>query len=466
MIRRFMKLVLSCFVMVGICGSVVRVQAEGEKRWNILVIMADDLGWMDLHCQGNEKLDTPNLDKFAREGVRFTRGYAASPVCTPTRAAMMTGQAPARLGITNHAPGNITHKGKDGKLQGAEWTTYLSLEHETIAERLKAAGYATGFLGKWHLSHRKREGVRGGNDKALRPEHQGFEMNVGGVSYGGPPTYWDPYRIDNIPPRKKGEYLPERLTDEALGFMKAHKDGPFFLSLWNYAVHYPWEAPEDLVKKYKGTKGPGIKNEVFAAQIEAMDRALGRLLKGVDELGLRENTLVIFKSDNGSWDGDNRPLRGAKGHIYEGGLRVPFMVRWPGVTKAGRVCDVPVVSTDVYPTLLEVAGLKPRAGRVLDGVSLVPLLKGAEELGREALYFHYPNYAFHKQNRLGSAIVMGDYKLIKFYDGGASELYDLSKDIGEKRNIAGVEAERAKVMQAKLEGWLEGVGAKYPRVVE
>ena len=428
---------------------------------NIVVIMADDLGWMDLHVQGNDRLDTPSLDQLAAEGMRFTDGYAASPVCSPTRAAMMTGLAPARLQITNHAPGHADGFVPPGKTIGeAPSVRHLDLGYETIAERLKEAGYATGFVGKWHLSHRPRNAADGPSELALRPEHQGFDLNVGGCSRGGPPSYFAPYNIPAIEGLEEGEYLPERLADECIDFVRVHRDRPFFLSWWNYSVHYPFQAPKALIEKYESRKGPGNENPTYSAMIEGMDRSIGRFLKQLDELKLASNTLVIFKSDNGSFGVDVAPLRGQKGYLWEGGIRVPWIIRWPGVVQPGTTCSEPVISTDVYPTLLDVAGLKPK--RTLDGVSLLPLLTGQRKLGRDAVYFHYPNYAFHKDNRLGSAIREGDYKLIRRYDDDSIELYNLANDLGERTNIARQQPALAKGMNSKLSRWLSDVGAQMP----
>lgn len=437
--------------------------AFAAERPNIIVIMADDFGWMDLHCYGNKRLDTPHLDRLAEQGMRFTDGYAAAPVCTPTRAAMMTGQSPARLAITNHAPGNgekFRLPGSD--LQAADWSTFLPLENETIAERLKEAGYATGFVGKWHLSHRKGGDENGKFEPQLRPEHQGFDLNIGGCNRGGPPSYFSPYRIPALKSGPEGEYLPERLADECIDFVNANKDKPFFLSWWNYSVHYPFEAPEELIEKYKKRIGPGIKNPTYAAMIEGMDRAIGRFLKELDTAGLADNTLVIFTSDNGAWGTDMRPLRGQKGHLWEGGIRVPWIARWPGHVKPGAVVSTPVISTDTYPTILEVAGLEPKPGKPLDGVSIVPVLEQTGELDRDALFFHYPNYAFHKQNRLGSAIRAANYKLILRYDDNSVELYDLDADIGEKMNLASEKPEIAARLRSQLEQRLKETGAKLP----
>ncbi len=468
--RTFCKRIAGGAAMgLSLGGSVSRAIAKQAPpaRANIVLILADDLGWMDLHCQGNKLVDTPNLDRLASQGMRFTDAYAAAPVCTPTRAAIMTGQSPARLAITNHAPGHPAGFTPPGAAVGeAENTKYLPLAHVTIAERLKAVGYATGFLGKWHLSCRHGQRDTPPAEAALRPEHQGFDSNIGGCSYGGPPSYFDPYKNATIANRRVGEYLPDRLADESIAFLTASRDRPFFLTLWNYAVHYPRQAPADLLAKYSRRKGPGIKIQAYAAMLEGLDRALGRVFKALDTLGLTDNTLVIFTSDNGSLDGDNRPLRGVKGYLYEGGIRVPWIVRWPGKVKPGTTCATPIISTDLYPTLLQAAGLTPEADKTLDGESIVPLLRQTGRLRRDAIYFHYPNYAFHKRNRLGSAIREGHFKLIKHYDDNSVELYDLAKDIGEQNDLAATLLETAGRMTQKLERWLEQSGAKLPSRAE
>lgn len=469
--RDFLKMLGMASFSLGLGSGCSNIEAGPVRnvkssRPNIIFIMIDDLGWMDLHCQGNKLVDTPNIDRLARQSMRFTDGYAAAPVCSPTRAAMMTGQAPARTGITNHSPGNKRGFAPEGaKVKEAEDVKYLSLNHVTIAERLKKAGYATGFIGKWHLSRYARNLKIEANKKAelqLRPEHQGYDVNKGGFYRGGPPTYFDPYSIPGLPPRETGEYLPERLADESIAFMKANKDRPFFLTLWNYAVHYPLEAPGQLLKKYQDRKGPGIKDYRYAAMIEGMDAAIGRVLKAVDDMQLTDDTLVIFTSDNGGYNGDNRPLRAGKGHLYEGGIRVPWIIRFPGVVKAGTVCSEPVISMDVYPTLLDFCRLEPEKDKPLDGESLMPLLRQQGSLKRDAIYFHYPNYAFHKQNRLASAIRQGKYKLLKFYDNNYIELYDLSEDIGEKSDLSKKLPEKAKKMTRKLDKWLKDTKAKLP----
>lgn len=428
---------------------------------NIVVIMADDLGWRDLHGYGNDQVDTPHLDQLAKEGMKFTQAYAAAPVCTPTRAAMMTGQSPARLGITNHAPGNPDGFALSGtSLQEPPTARHLSLSYVTIAERLRAANYTTAHIGKWHLSHATPAGKGRLNEPELRPEHQGFSVNIGGCHQGGPPSYFSPYRIPALKDGPPGQYLPERLADEAIQFVREHRDGPFFLNWWPYSVHYPMQATDELIAKYRQRKS--IKDPVYAAMIEAMDAAIGRFLKALDEAGMRDNTLVLFTSDNGGYNGDNKPLRGLKGMLYEGGIRVPWIVRWPGKVKPGTVNDTPVISTDCYPTLLEAAGLATTPHQALDGLSLVPVLTESGGLRRDTLFFHYPNYAFHKLNRLGSALREGDFKLIHYYDTDELELYDLGKDIGETKNLASQSPELVQRLATKLGAWLRDSGARLP----
>jgi len=432
---------------------------------NIVLIMADDLGWFDTHFQGNGDLETPNLDQFVREGMIFPQGYAAASVCTPTRAAMMTGISPARLGITNHAPGHKDGMVPEGRQQaGAKNLTYLPLEATTIAERLKnEAGYATGFVGKWHLSHRPGKDGEGNKfEPQLRPEFQGYDLNIGGCDRGGPPSYFSPYGIPALESRQEGEYLPTRMADECLAFLEKNRKGPFFLTLWNYSVHYPIEAPEDLIKKYRDRQ---VENPAYAAMIEGMDRSIGRVLKSLDELGVAKDTLVIFTSDNGSLF-TNGPLRANKGHLYEGGIRVPWVIRWPGKIQPASRCEVPIITTDVFPTILEVAGLKPTPGVPQDGENILPLLTGEGELKRDSLFFHYPNYAFHKENRLGGAIRKGRYKLIRFYDDESVELYDLEADPGEKKDLAGTNPEKARELRAELDRWLQESGAQMPVTVK
>jgi len=433
-------------------------------RPNILLVMVDDLGWMDLHCQGNSRLHTPNIDRLAATGVRFTDAYAAAPVCSPTRAAVMTGQSPARLRITNHIPDQQRFTPDDATLGPAEMLDHLSTDYVTIAERLKAAGYATGFFGKWHLAGRRVDKKQGQGDLRFYPERHGFDVNLGGCAMGGPFSFFDPYNLHNLPPRSAGEYMPDRFADEVIDFIDAHHAGPWMTFLWNYTVHWPMEAPAALVEKYSKRDDLGKLDPRYAAMIEATDASLGKIFDALDERQLRENTLVIFTSDNGAYGGvaDNAPLREAKGYLYEGGIRVPLIIRWPGVSQPGYVCDTPVISMDFYPTILSAASLKQVASNPCDGVNLKPLLRAGGQIDRDALFFHYPNYAFHRDNRLGSAIRQGHEKLIERFDDGSLELYDLKRDLGETKNLAKDRPERAEALRQRLVKWRAETHAAMP----
>ena len=435
---------------------------KAAEKPNILFILIDDLGWMDLEFQGNRLVDTPALNRFAKQGMRFTDAYAAAPVCSPTRAAIMTGLFPARLKITNHIPDQPRFIPDQPKVLPADMLNYLPSEKITVAELLKEAGYSTAFLGKWHLSGTGR------GEAKWEPTAQGFDLNIGGCAYGGPPTFFDPYRIPNLPDRQKGEYLPDRLADEAINYMKQTDGNPFFLCLWNYTVHWPMEAPEELLKKYEDRKGAGLNDTRYGAMIEAMDRSMGRILQFLDDSGLSENTLVVFTSDNGGFGGvaDNRPLRAEKGYLYEGGIRVPLVIRWPGVVSPETVESTPVISTDFFPTLLEAASIKVPETYEGDGVSLLPVLKMEEgTFSRESIYFHYPNYAFHRSNRLGSAIRRGDYKLIEWLDDGTFELYNLAEDLEESNDLSDEKPLLAEAMLKQLHDWREKVDAEMPKAV-
>lgn len=438
-----------------------------EKPINIVFILTDDMGWMDLRCQGNEKLNTPNIDALARQGVRFTDAYAASPVCTPTRASLMTGKAPARLNILQHGADIAAFWPKDRKIQPPEIEHILPLEENTIAEKLKAAGYATSHFGKWHLSGtrpNKKNPESGGED--FYPDKQGFDVNVGGCGKGGPPTYFDPYKIPTLEPRKTGEYLSDRLADEAVQWMRANKEKPMFLSFWMYNPHWPFEAPTHLIKKYEGKEGPGLVNPIYGAQIEATDLAVGRVLDELEKLGIANNTLVIFTSDNGGWSGatDNSPLKKGKGYLYEGGVRVPLIIRWPGVTQKNQLESAPVISMDLTATMLDAAGIELNESEPLDGSSLKPLLKG-EPRKSEPICIHYPHWSFHKDNRPGSTIRIDQDKLILRYDDDSIELYDLEADIGETENLAEKKPELAKKLRNELEAWLKETNAQKPKPV-
>jgi len=453
MSRRFLVL-----LVVIACVSVGRPsygRSADYRQPNIVFILVDDLGWADLGCYGSRYYETRWIDQVARQGMRFTDAYAACPACSPTRASILTGKYPARLGLTDWIPGRTP---PNAKLLIPDWRKYLPREEVTIGEVLKSAGYATAAVGKWHLG-----------DEPYFPEHQGFDLNVAGSNAGAPASYFHPYggrpRLSGGQP---GEYLTDRLTDEAVNFIAAHRGAPFFLYLAHYAVHTPIQAKEELVARYREKQGMGEqKNPVYAAMVQSVDESVGRIMDTLDQFGLADHTAVILFSDNGGLlrpaATSNAPLRSGKGFPYEGGVRVPLIVRWPTVVPAGSVCHDVVTSVDFYPTLLEITGLRgdPRHNVNIDGMSLMPLLKQSGRPVREAIYWHYPHY-----NPIGGypygAMRQGDWKLIEFYEDAHVELYNLRDDIGETADLAVQKPELAATLRQRLHQWRTDVGAQMP----
>jgi arylsulfatase A-like enzyme len=422
---------------------------------NVILIVADDFGWKDLACYGSDFYQSPNLDGLARDGMRFTSNYSACTVCSPTRAALLTGKYPARLHITDWIPGLPP---ENPKLIVPDFTKQLPLEEVTIAERLKDAGYATASIGKWHL---------GGAD--FYPDKQGFDINIAGSDAPQPrPGYFAPYGIETIEQGPKGEYITDRLTDEAVKFVREKSEGPFFLYLPHFAVHTPIQAKRPLIarheKRLRELGKTEQTNAPYAAMIESLDQSVGRIRKTLDELEIADNTIIIFTSDNGGRvpTTSNAPLRVGKGSCYEGGVRVPLIVYWPGATRTGSESDVPTISMDLFPTILNMVGQNV-AGDV-DGVSLVPLLRGDGELTGRTLYWHYPHYQHYQQGGTTpySAIRKGDYRLIEFLDDSRVELYNIREDIGEERNIAECNPELVKKLREDLHAWRTSVDAQMP----
>jgi arylsulfatase A len=450
--------------LLGSC-AVPTSAADSPKRPNILLILVDDMGWTDLGCYGNERVDTPRIDAFAAEGLRFTDAYAAAPVCSPTRASIMTGKTPARLGITNHLPDQARFTPDKPVLLPAACEDRLPLEEVTLAELLRDAGYRTAFFGKWHLAPQ-----RGDDQSDWFPDHQGFEQNIGGNGWGGPGrSFFAPYEFPGLVSKEEGEYLPYRIGEEVRSYLSEHAarddDAPFFAALWHYTVHWPMDAPADLLAKYeaRGT-GPGIRDVRYAAMVEALDQVFGQIMDALDEHGLADDTLIVFTSDNGALGSvaDLSPLRAAKGYLYEGGIRVPWIVRWPGQVAPGGTTAEPVVTTDLFPTLLAAAGVERPADTPCDGVDIGPVLAG-DALDRAEICFHYPNYAFHRDNRLGGAIRSGRWKLVENFDDGSVELYDLAADVAETEDLAADLPVEAAALQARLATWRAEVGARMPR---
>jgi arylsulfatase A len=432
------------------------VQASAaDPKPNVIVILADDLGWTDLACFGSDLHETPALDRLARDGMKFTQNYSACTVCSPTRAALLTGKYPARLHITDWIPGMMPD---NPKLLVPDWTKFLPSQEVTLAEVFKAAGYTTASIGKWHL---------GGEE--YYPEKQGFDVNIAGTDRSAPGKYHAPWHIPNLKPGgKPGDYLTDRLGEEAANFIERNKDKPFFLYLPHFAVHSPVQGRADLVAKYKAKSKAGLthKNAVYAAMVESLDSAVGRALAKLDELNLTGRTIVVFTSDNGGRipTTSNAPLRYGKASAYEGGVRVPLIVYWPGVTKPGSVCEAPVITMDFFPSLLEMAGVPPGDGRPIDGVSIVPLLRGGTKSSRDTMFWHYPH---HQHYQLGGAmpygaIRSGDYKLIEFFNDMHVELYNLRTDISEKTDLAASDPAKVAELRTRLHDWRKEVGAQMP----
>ncbi|MDH7481284.1 MAG: sulfatase [Armatimonadota bacterium] len=422
-----------------------------ERKPNFIFILMDDMGWADLGCYGNTFHETPNIDKLASQGIKFTNAYSACPVCSPTRASILTGKYPARIGLTDWIPG---HNFPWAKLKPPAFHQELPLEEITIAETLKRAGYATANIGKWHLG---KEGYY--------PERHGFDLNFGGTNKGSPPSYFYPYNIPTISSGKEGEYLTDRLTDEAEKFIEKNKDKPFFLYMPHFAVHTPLQAKKEYVSKYEAKPKPkdGQYNPVYAAMIQSVDESVGRIMAKLDELGIADNTVVIFNSDNGGYvkATSNAPLRAGKGTLYEGGIRDPLIVRWPGKVKEGSICNEVVTSTDYYRTICEIAGVKPPENQPIDGVSIVSLLKQTGGINRKAVYWHYPHYHPGGTSPAG-AIRCGDWKLIEYFEDGRIELYNLKDDVGETTDLAAKMPEKAAELRTMLADWRKSVGAAMP----
>ena len=437
--------------------STTNLQSAEPRKPNFIVILIDDMGWGDLGCTGSDFYETPNIDRLATEGLRFTNGYSACPVCSPTRAALMTGKYPARLHLTDWLPGRKDMPNQ--KLARPPIHQHLPLEEVTIAEMLKPVGYVSASIGKWHL----------GGDGFL-PTDQGFDKNVGGTQTGSPPAGYFKFKTPTLSAADDKEYLTDRLTDEALKFIDDNKARPFFLYLPHYTVHIPLQAKEELIERYRKKK-PGAKhsNAVYAAMIHSLDEGVGRILKKLHDFKLTNDTLIVFTSDNGGLSvlegkntpaTSNAPLRTGKGYLYEGGIRVPWLFRWPGRIKPGT-CEVPIITTDLVPTIQEIAGVKPDPKSVCDGVSLLSLLESKGEPKREALYWHYPHYS-NQGGKPGAAVRAGDWKLIEFYEDNRVELYNLKNDVSEKNDLSITEPERAKRLRIILQDWRKSVDAQMP----
>jgi arylsulfatase A-like enzyme len=492
---------LAALLLVPLAALHASDAPKPANKPNVIVILADDLGWADLSCYGSTFHESPNLDKLATQGMRFTQGYSSSPYCSPSRAAIMTGRHPARLKITDYIPSNT----KTGKFLPAEMKMELPLEEVTIAEVLRDAGYATWHVGKWHLG-----------DLGFYPEDQGFQVNIAGNHNGAPTSFFWPYGDKEgasvVRPRtrdqmkgyhmtpmpglrsggKEGEHLCDRLTSEAIKLIEQRKpEQPFFLYLPFYDPHTPIMAKPELIEKYtakaaklglpaveavptyiEGNRVHGTSpkklpeqqvNPTYAAMIETMDTNVGRLMARLDELGVADNTLILFTSDNGGHKvTSNRPLRGSKGWLYEGGVREPWIVKWPGVTKPGSTCDVPVMNTDILPTVLEACGLPAKPDLHKDGVSFASLLRGNAKPVHNALFWHFPHYGEVGSGPC-SSVRVGDWKLIEWLENDSVELFNLATDLSEKNDVAAQHPEIVQQLRERLHAWRKETGANMLR---
>jgi arylsulfatase A-like enzyme len=453
---------------------------------NIIFILLDDFGWRDLACYGSSFYETPHLDRLASQGVIFSDAYAAAPVCSPSRASFLTGRYPARVGVTDWIDSGYHIHPARGRLVDAPYIPQLPLEEFNIARALSQAGYATWHVGKWHL---------GGG--AYAPQFQGFDINIGGGHQGHPwRGYFSPWELPYLADGPRGEYLTDRLTDEAVHLIRTHRAGPFFLNLWHYAVHNPIQAkPEDVERFSRKAQQMGLdqidpfeegerfptehkkhlrvmrrtvqSNPEYAAMIFNLDWNIGRLLETVAETGQSESTLIVFTSDNGGLatsEGSptcNAPLSEGKGWMYEGGNRVPLFFAWPGVISTGAACRIPFSSPDLAPTIMALAGLPACPEQFCDGLSFADLLRGSGEVEERPVFWHYPHYG-NQGGAPACAVRLGVYKLIEFFEDGRLELYHLGDDIGEHLDISGSHPETVQKLHTMLANWRSGVGGRLP----
>lgn len=465
---------------MGICAaggllSAVKCTADSTKKppLNFIIVLVDDLGWTDLSCYGSQYYETPNIDRLASQGMQFSNAYAACAVCSPTRAAVLTGRYPARVGVTDWIRARFQREEEptpEQKLPDYVGDSsqellcprnpfWMELNEITLSEALKPAGYLSCHVGKWHLGMEN-----------WYPEKQGFDFNIGGCDFGQPPSYFDPYYrekqgyIPTLKPRKEGEYLTDRENDEAVSFIRENRDRSFFLYMAHYAVHTPLQAKNDLIARYKAKKPTNHNNPVYAGMVHSVDEAVGRIMSTLDELNLTNNTVIIFTSDNGGLmsSTSNTPLRAGKGYPYEGGIRVPLIIRWHDVVEPGSVCDEPVSSIDYFPTIMEAAGVKIPSGHIIDGENLLPVLTQTGGLKRDAIYWHFPHY---RQRDIVpySIIRAGDWKLIKRYEGKTFELFNLNDDLGEKNDLSKQIPAKVRELDARLTTWLKETDAKLPK---
>ncbi|HMJ70234.1 MAG TPA: sulfatase [Cyclobacteriaceae bacterium] len=513
-----MRRVMYLFIATLMLTTTAQCQTKDDQKRppNVIIFLIDDLGWSDIACYGSSFYETPNLDKLAKEGARFTNAYAACHVCSPSRASILSGKYPARMNLTDWLPGRNDYVFQ--KLKNVEVTQHLPNSEVTLAKALKDKGYNTAIIGKWHLGEAPND-----------PTQYGFDMHIPkGWSKGWPLRYDAPFNLPDYN-GKEGEYLTDKLTDEALNYIESTKDKPFFLYFSHFTVHDPIEGRADLVEKYKKKlasmpkpkgpefllegnpdndpltiaeretllKDPAYKgfsqlprgtvkikqhqdNVQFAGMVESMDESMGRVMNKLKELGLSDNTIIIFASDNGGMSGANfgrpdkkldstnldkqfstanLPLRGAKGWMYEGGIRIALIVKWSGVKKPGSTVDLPVIHPDLYPSILEMAGFPAMPQQHVDGKSFAPVLKG-EKMTDRPIFWHFPHYSNHGMQSPGGGVRYKNYKLLEYYENNTVQLFDLDKDIGELNDISKKNAAKVKELTGLLHQWRKDVGAR------
>lgn len=446
---------LACFLIVCGCDNT----KDTIEQPNIVFILVDDLGYSDVgYMPYKEGLNTPSIDQLAKSGKVFTQAYAAAPVCSPTRASILTGKSPAALKLTCHIPGlpmeqyfERQHKGKS--IREAFFMDHLPLEEVTFAEVLKANGYRTGFFGKWHLAGAGSASSQSNGviREEYHPQYHGFEVNIGGCAYGQPDRWFSPFNNATIIDKAEGEYLTDRMGDEAKHFINQNRNNPFFLYLSTYTVHTPLRAPQDIIEKNNGN--------VYQAMIEKLDENVGRIIEQLKHSGIYDNTMVVFYSDNGGlWN--NPPLRGNKGSLHEGGIRVPLIISWPGKIEAGSD-KTQVTSVDLFPTFMDIAGISTNENANLEGVSLAPLLLENINLDDRHLYWHFPHFRKEGQD-MGAVIRTGDWKLIWDFETDLIQLYNLRNDPAETHNLADAKGEKCDELLKKLKNWQKEIDAEMP----
>lgn len=452
----------SVTILLATLLASIPLYSQQERKPNIILVLVDDLGWTDGSVLGSDFYQTPNIDRLAKGGARFIQSYSTCTVCSPSRASLMTGKYPARMQCTDWIMG---HQKPYAKMRVPDWKPYVAEKEYTLAEALHDQGYTTAHIGKWHL----------GETENYWPLNQGFDINIGGWAAGSPGAhgstgYFSPYNMPALQDGPAGEYLTERLANEAQQFIRDHKDKPFFLNYWLYSVHTPLQAKPEKIDKYKKLlkSGQRHQNVSYAAMVEHMDDALGKVMGTLKELGLLNSTIIVFTSDNGGLCNnkanritDNFPLRSGKGDIYDGGVRVPLIFYWPGKIKPFTDNRSVVISADLYPTILKLSSVPIPKNIGLDGLDLSDVITQKKSLDRQTIYWHYPHY--HPEGaKPYSAIRHGDWKLIEVFEEEGCQLYNLNDDIGEQTNLASSNPAKVKELLDLLNDWRQSVGAQMP----